>query len=1120
MIKKPENNLFSFNYLRKKVTSNSNQIILPLLLGGCLSFPVGLEAQNIRLNFNNTTLEKALDKISKACQVNFAFSKEVIDVNRKINKEVAGDELATVLNQLFAGTNVTFREEGKSVYLTTKAQSKINGQKTKNRKITGKVLDNLGDPVIGANIQVEGTENGTITDIDGNFSIDVADGASLKISYLGYNTEYVRIGDQKSLTVKMGEDTKKLDEVVVVGYGSQRKSLVTHAISSFKPGESTVRPVLSPSELLQGRVAGVTVSTTSGNLGSQETMRIRGASSLSAGNEPLYVVDGIPLVNNNAALTNFGENMSSLSVLNLSDIESIEVLKDAASAAIYGSRGTNGVIVITTKTGREGKADVRVNLSTGVAQFANPGKVKLANSEQYLESYNSGVDNYNIQNGLSQGDKGFKEYERNPFQGLPDTDWLGLISQTGYSYNLDASVSGGNKTTNFYVGGNYQYQEGVIKDNSIAKSNLKVRVNHTFNKWFDIGANMSGNYMLNRRVPGANLGSTIIGRAIEQRPFDRPYKPNGDYYVGGTPELTRHNPLQILNEQDTHLDTYRFLGTFYGVLHLPKNINWKSSLNADMGYTYDYLYYNENHPYGKGTGNIIEQNRFVNSLLFENVLDYSTKINDIELSAMAGHSFQRVRTQTNDIDSRGFPSPSFDVSGVAAEIASAGGSLGEYAMESYFGRVNLAYDERYIFNVTMRTDGSSKFAKGNRYGYFPSASLGWNVSNEEFWKDKSTDLKIRASYGKTGNQEGIGSYAYMPLMAGGRNYMGQSGIAVSTLGNPDLSWETADQYDFGFDLGFWNGKVNMMGDVYLKNTKDLLYSMPLHATTGFTSIISNIGSMRNVGVEFSINTHFNFGKVSWNSSLNISHNKNKLTSLTGDGVMSIGDNRALEVGRELGAFYLYKMDGIYQYDGEVPQSLYDIGTRAGDVKWHDVDNNGIINDNDRVIMGSSNPDFFGGWNNTLKYKGFQLDIFFTYMYGNDVYNGAKATCLGRTGDRYGALAEYQVNRWDGPGSTNTYPRAMNGFKENHKNSDRWLEDGSFIRLRSLILGYNFSPAVLKKIKMKALRIYLQGDNLFLLTKYSGWDPEVSSNMDPRYFGVDNMSVPQPRSFNFGVNVSF
>ena len=487
---------------------------------------------------------------------------------------------------------------------------------------------------------------------------------------------------------------------------------------------------------------------------------------------------------------------------------------------------------------------------------------------------------------------------------------------------------------------------------------------------------------------------------------------------------------------------------------------------------------------------------------------------------MLGHSFQKVTTRSAKLDGSGFPSPSFDVVGVASSLDAYSGSLSNYAMESYFGRATFSYKDRYVLTATLRTDGSSKFARDNRWGWFPSVSLGWNISKENFMKDSDTELKFRVSYGKTGNQEGIGSYAYQALMSGGYNYGNGSGIAVSTFGNSDLTWEKADQFDAGFDITLFKGRVNIMADAYYKKTKDLLYSTPIHSTTGVTSIISNIGSMRNIGAELTINTHFNFGPLSWLSQFNIATNRNKLTELLGDDKpISIGANRALQVGKEVGAFYLFIMDGIYQYDGEVPAEQYAQGIRAGDVKWRDVDDNNLINDNDRQVIGSSNPYFSGGWNNTFRYKGVSLDVFFTYMYGNDVYAAWKIN-TSKLGHKNGVLAEEARNRWTGPGSTDLHPRSVSGDTNNTRNSDRWLEDGSFLRLRSLTLSYTFPEKISRRLAMKSLRVYFQGDNLWLATRYSGWDPEVSNNLDPRFMGVDNFSVPQPRMFCFGLNVTF
>lgn len=1099
------------------------KVILLTLTFYCLS--VTVFSQSITLYMSNITVKEAIQTLKEKTGYSFIYEVNDIDTQRKISVNTKNKPIEEVVKQILVGQNVSYTIKGKSIVVTNakKTTSEINEfNEQKFKRITGLVTDPKGEPIIGATIKLEGANTGTITDIDGKFAMESSSDGKLIISYVGFIPSVLSVSGKSSFNISLLEDTKSLEELVVIGYGTQRRSLVANAISKVKIDETNLRNVASPSQLLEGRVAGLSVSTGSGNLGSGERMSIRGASSLSASNEPLYVVDGIPINNSNANLYNFGESMSSLATLNLTDIESMEVLKDAASAAIYGSRATNGVIVITTKSGKTGSSEIKLNLNTGYSQFANKNKLKLANSDLYIMQYNEGIQNYNNQYGLKVGDSGYKIIISNPFQGLPDTDWLSYIIQTGYSVNADLSFSGGVNKTNYYIGGNISNQEGIIKTNALQKINLKAKFSHEIKPWISVGANVSANYIKNNQVPGVNAGSTIIARAIEQRPFDRPYKPNGDYYVGGTDELTRHNPVQILNEQVANLDNYRYLGNFYATLKINKNLTFQNTFNSDIGYTYDYIYYKATHPYGTGVGRIVDYNRLIDNLLYENIINYNGKLENLSINAMMGHSFQKISTRTSMIDGRGFPSPSFDVVSVAADIFEATGNISEYAMESYFARSTLSYLEKYILTMTMRTDGSSKFAPTTRWGWFPSVSLGWNISKENFLKDSGVEIKLRTSYGKTGNQEGIANYAYQSQMSGGRNYGLASGIATSTFGNDKLTWETADQYDIGLDVDFFKGKVNMIFDAYLKNTNNLLYNMPVPSTTGVTSIMNNIGSMRNQGFEYTLNTHFRFGKFEWLSQFNIATNSNKITALIGDNdyPISIGGNRALQVGKELGSFYLFVSDGIYQYDGEVPQEQYDLGIRAGDVKWNDVDKNNIINDNDRQMVGSSNPDFFGGLNNTFKYHGFQLDAFLTYMSGNDVYAQWRTTGVGRIGYRFAVLEDVVNNRWTGPGSTNTYPRAINADTNNDKNSDRWLEDGSFIRLRTLTLGYNLPSKMLAKLKLKGVRLYLQGENVFLLTKYSGWDPEVSNNMDPQFFGVDLFSVPQPRTFTIGANISF
>lgn len=1110
--------------MNKLLPSVKSLITLAALL--CFLFQASAaSAQKVSLSVRNATVKAAIERLQKDYGYSFVIKTKDADVNKKITLDVKNEEIGAVVGKMFAGQNVVSSVEGKMIaIMSVPAKRDAAARASANAVVKGVVKDSAGNPITGATVIVDGTTIGATTDLDGSFSVRIGARTDVRliVSYLGLKTREVAVDDPaRFYEVRLENDNMALDEVVVVGYGTQRRSLVTNAISQFKPTEENMRSVMSPSELLQGRIAGVSISTSSGNLGSAEKMSIRGSSSLSASNEPLYVIDGIPLSNNSASLYSFGENMSSLATLNLTDIESIEVLKDAASAAIYGSRATNGVVLITTKQGREGKSEVKVNYGFSITQFPNTGRREYVGSKQYVEVFNEGVDNYNRQNGFTVNSSGYVKPIRNPYGDMPDTDWLDLITRLGQSHYLDLSFSGGNAKTKYYLSGSYNYQEGVIKTNDISKVNLKSNINHEMFKWLKVGANISGNYLHNNRIPGANLGSTIIGRAVQQRPFDRPYKPNGGYYTGGTDELLLHNAVQILSEETSYTDNYRFIGSFWAEAQIIKGLTVRASYNNDSAYTYDYIYYNQNHPYAADKGRILDRNRFVMTNTIDLYANYNRKIGeDFELGAMVGHSFLKTRSRASYIDAQNYPSPAFDVASVAANIVDASAGLSEYAIESYFARLSLAYKDRYVVNATIRTDGSSRFAPDCRWGWFPSVSVGWNVSNESFWNAEKTDLKIRASYGRTGNQNGISNYGWQALISGGVNYGGQSGIAISSSGNDRLTWETADQYNAGFDLSFLGGKINMIADVYLKNTNNLLYSKPVHATTGETSILSNIGSMRNKGVEFTINTHLNLGKVLWSSSFNIARNVNKLTSLLEDDLLSIGANRALKLGRTVGSWYIFRTDGIYQYDGEVPQALYDKGVRAGDVKYWDRNGDGNITDDDRIVTGNPNPKFSGGWNNTFKYKGLELSLFFTYSYGNDVY--ASWMIPGsKPGHTRSLLKAYADNRWTGPGTSDKYPRAIYSYSGwNGKNSTMYLTDGSFIRLRSVTLGYTFPQRLVSKIHLKGLRVYAQGDNVFLCSRYPGWDPETSVNLDPRFYGEDNDGVPQPRIFKLGVNITF
>ncbi|HEY4287232.1 MAG TPA: TonB-dependent receptor [Puia sp.] len=1011
--------------------------------------------------------------------------------------------------------------------------SGVNAQDGSRQIVKGYVINDSGYALHGASVRLIPNDAGksylTSTDSAGMFTFtNVVAGRTydFEATYVGYKTGKVQGlkilgGKTNTVMIRLYPTVRALNDVVVIAYGTQKKGDVSSAMSIYKPNEYDSRPVLAPDQMMQGKMAGVLMDAGSGTPGAANRVNIRGIGSLSASNDPLYVIDGIPIKLTNGALGDFGEDMSSISELNPSDIESITVLKDAASASIYGSRATNGVVLIKTKSGQKNKSRLDFNAFSGVANVPYLNRLKIDNSASYVQVVNEAIDSYNLQYGYAPGRGNFVDYIRNPYPGLPDFDWTNaVLNKNARTNSANLSLSGGSTKNTYFISMGYLDQDGTIKTNNLKKYTGKINLTQEIFPWLNFGANTNFSFSRNNRVPGANLGSTPLARSLEQRPFDRPYKPNGEYYIGGTSELLRNNAVQILNEEKAYLEDYRMLGNFHLDISILKGLVLKNSLGTDVDYTHDYVYYNQDHPYGLGTGRLTDQTRINSNLLFENTLNYDKQIDKLNLSLLAGHSYQKFVTKTNLTDGNGFPSPSFDVNSVASVILAASSGISENSIESYFSRANLSYDDKYLLSVSFRTDGSSRFAPDHRWGYFPSVSGGWEMSKEPFWPMRSTSLKWRASYGLTGNQEGIGNYAYQALTGGGYNYNAGSGLAVTNPGSPNLTWESARQADIGFDLGLFDNHITFTADYFSKKTTNLLYDLPTMATSGFTSVTSNIGSMSNKGYEFTLGSNYDFGRVHWTSNFNISFIKNRLLSLIGNDPILVGGNKVLQVGKQVGSFYVYKQLGIYQRDDQVPASLYNTGVRAGDVIYKDVNKDGIIDVNDRQIVGTANPTYFGGWNNSITYRGFDLNFSFTYSYGNDIYASWRINVTRLGGTFFPNLNNEVNSRWTGPGTSNTVPRAIYGSTYNTQNSSRYLEDGSYIRFRNLSLGYSLPDKLIQRMKLKRLRVYVQADNLCLLTRYSGIDPEVNDNLDPKFMGDDNLVMPQPRIIMAGLNLTF
>lgn len=994
--------------------------------------------------------------------------------------------------------------------------------------LSGTVTDEGGTPLSGASVKIIGSDQTVATDNDGRYRLQLAPGNyAIEVSYVSFQTQQrsgLVVSENESITADfvLEGGIGELAEVVVVGYGQNVRRNLTTAVSSVKPDDVPSRNVSSANQLLQGQVAGVNLTTSNGTPGGNSRVSIRGVSSINGDNEPLYVVDGIPLSKATASYNFSGEyRQDPLSMINPSDIETIDVLKDAAATAIYGSRGTNGVIMITTKQGKQGAPKVSFNQNTGVSVM--PKVLDLLSPSEYIAMQTEATNNFNTDMGYTPGASGFIDID-NVLGVVPEdpypVNWQDMIIRDrATTTQTDIAISGGNDHVTYYTSGGYQYQEGMIKQSSLRRYSVRNNLDYKPNQVFNFGVNLNGNYTKSTSIPNGDQGTALFQRSLEQRPYDRPLLADGSYAVGGK-DILRHNALIILDQDHTEDKNFQGLVNVYANINFLKYFTYRSSYNTELRLGNGHRRQGFEHPYNpKGYVNDIRNYRY--SGTFDNTLTFKKNWNELDVEVMAGHSYYEDSYNYNQATGREFPSDDFK------HITSATIQLGDedatrYSMESYISRLSLGYKNRYLLTATARYDGSSKFAKDNRYATFPAVSLGWVFSEEDFveYPEWLNFGKLRASWGKTGNQDGIGNYAYMPLAAGGYNYNALTGLSVTNIGNEHLMWETSEQKNLGIDLTFLGGRLSFTYDYFDKVSDNLLYNVPVLATSGFTTRTSNIGSMQNTGHEFSVNsTNINRERFSWNTNFNISFIRNKVTSLIGDEPITVGGWNAIIVGQPLGVMYGYRQLGIYQSLEDIPESLQAEGVRPGDMIFADLDDNGIINSEDREVIGSALPKFSGGLTNTFNYDNFDVALFTTFSVGNDIAS-AWRNGLDHMGARdYNALATTYHDRWTGPGTSQTVPRVTkSGY--NLKNSSYYVEDASYFRVKSLTVGYRLPQPWMQQIGLNNVRVFATGVNLLTFTNYSGYDPEASMNTDARSYGVDNLVTPQPRSFMVGLNVNF
>jgi TonB-linked SusC/RagA family outer membrane protein len=980
--------------------------------------------------------------------------------------------------------------------------------------VTGKVTDEKGEGIPGASVTVKGTQVGTLTTAEGTYSLEAPGSGTLVFSFVGYLKEEIAINNRSSVNISLKTDTKALEEVVVVGYGTQRKVETTGSIASVKASDLVQTPVANIAQGLQARVAGVQINQNSGAPGGNISVRIRGTNSINGSSEPLYVIDGIQ-ISNGGGIT----DVSPLSTINPNDIESVEVLKDASASAIYGARAANGVVLITTKRGKNGVTRVTFDSYYGTQKVNKT--LDVLNASEFAQLENEVFKNTYYPDPASLGE---------------GVNWQSYIFRKAPIQNHQLSINGGNEKTQLAMSLNYFDQEGTFIGSGFKRYSYRLNLDHRLSKSIKIGTSILGSYSVNDGIQtgGENIGdggavlSSVLGAAIGAPPTLKPYREDGSIFPFGEQAGGQYrevvNPLNFaaaLNKRDIK----RTLANLYGEVNLSQGLTYRASFNIDQrGELYDG--YSPRSIINKSdlndnSGSASKANANYLALLHESILTYSTNFGkNHSFKATAVFGTQLEQSNSNAINASGFPNDATQNEAVQLALTrTVSSGRSSQRLDSYMARVNYGFKDKFFLDLTARADGSSKFGANHKYGIFPAVSAAYRLIEEPFMKDLSwlSDLKLRGSFGITGNAGGISPYQSLSTAAAtGSDYMLNhtytTGINPTGIANPDLRWERSVQSNIGLDISLLNNRVSVIADVYRKKTDDLLYVKTLPLSAGYGSITGNYASLENKGLELAVNARILNGALKWDVSANATINRNKVLDLDG-GVTNerfVTTYTVLKVGQPLGMFKTYVFDGVNQ-TGDAILPGYD--GRLGGHKIKDVTGDGLISAADQVIVGNPNPKFIYGFSTNLAYKGFDLGVFISGSQGNDIYNASRLSFENPLGQRN--LLKGVVDRWSPTNPSNQYVSGAQGGRL--PISNYVVEDGSYMRCKNLTLGYT-----LPKIKwVQGIRLYVSANNLFTITDYSGYDPEVNTYAGSNtVIGVDNFVYPQSRSFLGGIQVTF
>ncbi len=974
--------------------------------------------------------------------------------------------------------------------------------------VTGKVTDaSSGSPLLGVSIGITGTTLGTISDVDGKFTIQVpSKDAILVFSSVGYKPQQIVVGENSQLNVSLVLEMTQLEQIVVVGYGTQRKKDLTGSIALVSTKDMKSLALPSVSDALQGRAAGVQVIS-SGVPGSDATFRIRGVGTINT-NDPLLVIDGVPV-------------SSGLNTLNMNDVESMQVLKDASATAIYGSRGANGVVIVTTKRGKGDKSHLDFNYFFGMQKATNV--VKMLNAGEFASLHNDIMANAGLAQNPAYAD---------PASFGNGTDWLGELFSPAPMQNFSLSYSGNSAKTNYYVSGNYLNQEGIILNTGYKK------ITFQFNSDTRIFDRLKFGNSLTINNDTKTSGNYSIRNAMLALPTQPLYQEDGNYSGPIQQPIWDGdivNPIGLAKTVDNSTLGYNLIGSLYGEYEIIKGLKIKSTLGLQANFWNSRTWAPNYHWNSSINDNSYLWEQYNKNLtwVWDNTATYEKVIDKHSITLMAGMSSQENERHYLNGSIQKFASNLTQQMDNGLQQKNVGGTTFSNSLLSYMGRVNYSYNGKYLATATIRRDGSSRFGENHRWGSFPSGSIAWRISEEDFFKPVSfiNSMKIRAGYGITGNQE-IGNYTFsseLQTIMYNYNNTVVNGVAPLMMPNPNVKWEGQKQANIGIDASLFKSRIEVTIDAYIKNTDDMLVPMVVPAWTGYSDIYTpsiNAGKMENKGIEFTVDSRNLTGDFTWNTSFNLSYNQNKIISLNDSvpmSVNSIGLNynlARLQEGLPVNEFYGFVTDGIFQTQQEVDNHAAQVmgddpynRTSAGDIRFKDMNNDGVINDLDRVNTGNPNPTFIFALNNSFTFKGFDLSIFMQGVAGNKIFNANRLYSEAMSVAQNQTTAT--LNRWTGEGTSNSMPRAIfNDPNKNSRQSDRYVENGSYLRIKNLTLGYTLPSQIAEKAHFTTVRVYVSGLNMYTFTKYSGFDPEVGSN------GIDNNVYPVTATYSFGINLGF